>query len=360
MTKRCWVKSLTMLLAALVVLGICSAPAAAKPKFRIAWSIYVGWMPWDYAATSGILKKWADRNDVEIELVRMDYIPSIEAYVAKQVDGVAATNMETLDMPAASGIDSTVVIVGDYSNGNDAILTRDNLGVKDLKHQSISLVELSVSHYLLARALEQNGLKESDITTVNTSDSDIASVFLSNKSQKVVVTWNPMVMQIEQTPGIKKAFTSAEIPGEILDLMVVRSDSLKQSPGLGKALVGAWYEVMQLMQAKGPETTKALEIMAKSAGSSLVEFQNQLKTTAMFYTPQAAVEHTKGADLKKKMDFVRQFCFRHGLLGENAKSADVVGISYPDSSVQGDAKNVKMRFDPSFMQMAADGKLTAQ
>jgi NitT/TauT family transport system substrate-binding protein len=357
---NCWLRRGAVLMAIVAALGLLAAPAAAKPKFRIAWSIYVGWMPWDYAGTSGVLKKWADRNDVEIELVRMDYIPSVEAYVAKQVAGVVMTNMETLDMPAASGIDSTVLIVGDYSNGNDAILTRDDLGVKDLKGQSISLVELSVSHYLLARALERNGLKESDVKIVNTSDSDIASVFLANKSQKVVVTWNPMVMQIEQTPGIKKIFTSAEIPGEILDLMVVRTEVLKQNPGLGKALVGAWYEVMQVMQAKGPESTKALEIMAKSAGSSLVEFQGQLKTTAMFYTPQAAIEYTKAAGLKQKMDFVRQFCFSHGLLGENAKSADVVGISYPDGSIQGDANNVKMRFDTSFMQLAADGKLAPQ
>jgi NitT/TauT family transport system substrate-binding protein len=316
-------------------------------------------MPWDYAGTSGVLKKWADRQGVEIELVRMDYIPSVEAYVAKQVDGVVMTNMETLDMPAASGIDSTVLIIGDYSNGNDAILTRDGLGVKELKGQSISLVELSVSHYLLARALERNGLKESDVTIVNTSDSDISAVFLANKSQKVVVTWNPMVMQIEQTPGIKKVFTSAEIPGEVLDLMVVRTDVLEKHPGLGKALVGAWYEVMRTMQTKGPESRKALEVMAASAGSSPVEFESQLKTTAMFYTPQAALEYARGADLKTKMDFVRQFCFRHGLLGENAKSVDVVGIRYPDGSIQGDANNVKMRFDTAFMQLAADGQLPA-
>jgi len=343
--------------ACLALTAALPGSAAAKPKFRIAWSIYVGWMPWDYAASSGILKKWADKNGIEIELVKMDYIPSVEAYVAKQVDGVAMTNMETLDMPAASGIDSTVLIVGDYSNGNDAILTRDKIGVKDLKGKRISLVELSVSHYLLARALEMNGIKESEVQIVNTSDSDIAPVFLSSKDQKVVVTWNPMVMQIEQTPGISKVFTSADTPGEILDLMVVRTDVLEKNPGLGKALVGAWYEVMALMSGKGPESKKALESMAKAANCSLVELEGQLKTTMMYYTPQSAVEFTRSDELKKKMDFVRQFCFAHGLLGENAKSVDVVGIKYPDGSVQGDKNNVKMRFDTTFMQMAADGKL---
>ena len=50
-------------------------------------------------------------------------------------------------------------------------------------------------------------------------------------------------MQIEQAPGVDKIFTSADIPGEILDLMVVRTDVLEEESGaLGKALAGAWYE----------------------------------------------------------------------------------------------------------------------
>ena len=166
-----------VLIAAFALLALGSGDAWAKPKkFKVAWSIYAGWQPWDYANQSGVLKKWADKYNIEIELIRMDYIPSVEAYVAKKVDACVMTNMEALDMPAASGITTTVVIMGDFSNGNDAILTRGDMGIKDLAGEEISLVELSVSHYLLARALEMNGMQESDVTIVNTSDSDIAPV----------------------------------------------------------------------------------------------------------------------------------------------------------------------------------------
>jgi NitT/TauT family transport system substrate-binding protein len=344
------------LLVAILALG-AGAPVEAKESFKVAWSIYVGWMPWSYAEESGILKKWADRYDIEIELIRMDYIASVEAYVAEQVDGCVMTNMECLDMPAASGIDSTVLIMGDYSNGNDAILTRNGIGIKDLAGKTVNLVELSVSHYLLARALEMNGMKESDLLLQNTSDADIAPVFLADTSQEVVITWNPMVMEIEQTPGVDKIFTSADIPGEIMDLMVVQSDVLKKHPALGKALVGAWFEVMAIMSRRGPDSKSAMKAMAEAAGTSAVEFENQLKTTAMFYTPQAAVDFTTSSEVQEKMGFVRQFCFSHGLLGEGVRSVDVVGISYPDGTIQGDKDNVKMRFDASFMKMAADGEL---
>jgi NitT/TauT family transport system substrate-binding protein len=36
---------------------------------------------------------------------------------------------------------------------------------------------------------------------------------------------------------------------------------------------------------------------------------------------------------------------------------DAVGIEFAGGKTLGDAKNIKLRFDPSYMQLAADGKL---
>lgn len=330
-----------------------------KPKFTLMWSIYVGWMPWPYAAESGIIKKWADKYGIEIEVRQADYIPSIEAYVAGKAEACVMTNMECLDMPAASGIDNTVVVVGDFSNGNDVLYTRDNLQVPQLRGKQIALVELSVSHYLLVRALELkgNGLTEKDVKILNTSDSDIAPVFVANSSQKAVVTWNPMALEIEQTPGVKRVFDSAAIPGEILDLLVVKTEVLKKNPQFGKALAGAWYEIMGIMSNRGPEAEKAIARMAELSGTTPASFKQQLKTTAMYYRPQDAVAFTQSPELYRNMNFVRKFCFDHKLLGENATSVDQVGIQFPDGKILGDSKNVKMRFSTEYMQMAAAGKL---
>jgi NitT/TauT family transport system substrate-binding protein len=323
---------------------------AEKTKVKIGWSIYVGWMPWDYADASGILKKWGDKYDVDLQLLpKMDYIASIEAYVSGQLDACVMTNMEALDMPCASGINSTALIIGDYSNGNDAILTRDGITIDNIKGYSVYLVELSVSHYLLDRFLRTKGLKEKDVKIVNTSDSDIAPIFISNESAKVVVTWNPLVMEIMKTPGITNIYDSSQIPGEILDLLMVRTDLLEKNPNVGKALVGAWYEVMGIMSKRGTDSEKALTHMADEAGCSLIEYKNQLKTTMMFWTSKSAVDYAGSAEIKQNMDYVRNFCFDHGLLGENAPSVDIVGIQYPDGSIQGDAKNVMFIFDSKFM-----------
>ena len=41
----------------------------------------------------------------------------------------------------------------------------------------------------------------------------------------------------------------------------------------------------------------------------------------------------------------------------DTKSVDDVAIKYPDGAVQGKADRVRLKFDLSYMQMAAQGKL---
>lgn len=329
-------------------------PAPAPARFNVAWSHYTGWEPWGYAAHAGILKKWADKYGIEIELTLVnDYIESINLYTAGKFDACVMTNMDALTIPAAGGVDSEAIVIGDYSNGNDGIVMKNGATVADLKGRSINLVELSVSHYLLARALDQNGMSERDVTLVNTSDADIASVFTTDPNG-AAVTWNPPLMQARKAPGANLVFDSSNIPGEILDLMVVRTaapDSLKQ------ALTGAWYETMGILSTPGAARDAAVQWMAESSGGSVEEFEAQLKTTAMYYAPADGAAVANSAEIKATMERVRQFSFSKGLFGQGAASADAVGVAFPDGTVQGDAQNVKLRFSAKWMQAAADAQL---
>ena len=333
------------------------AVAAEKKSFRIAWSIYAGWMPWGYASDSGIMKKWADKYGISVEIVQInDYVESINQYTAGAFDGCVMTNMDALTIPAAGGVDSTALISGDYSDGNDGVVLKGGKSLKDIKGQNVNLVELSVSHYLLARALDTVGMSERDVSVVNTADADIVSAFVS-PDVTATVTWNPQLSEVRKAEGAALVFDSSKVPGEIIDLMVVNTETLKQSPALGKALVGAWYETLALMKDGGPKGTEALTAMATASGTDLEGYKSQLATTKMFYTPAEAVAFATSPELVKGMDLVRTFSFDHGLLGEGARTVDAVGIVFPGGTVLGDAGNVKLRFDAETMKMAAEGKL---
>jgi NitT/TauT family transport system substrate-binding protein len=330
--------------------------AAQKKEFNVAWTIYVGWMPWPYAMQTGIVKKWADKYGIAINVVQInDYVESINQYTAGKFDGVTMTNMDALTIPAAGGVDTTVLVVGSFSNGNDGVVLKKGKTLADIKGQKVNMVELSVSHYLLARGLSSVKLKEKDITVVNTSDADIVAAAKSADTT-AVVTWNPQLMEVKGEPGATLVYDSSKIPGEIIDTMSVNTATLKDNPNFGKALIGAWYEVMAIMSDTGEKGKAAREEMAKLSGTDLAGYDAQLKTTRMFYTPKDMVSFVTSPALSKTMDMVRTFSFEHGLLGEGVKSKDAVGIDMPSSDL-GAKKNMKLRFDSAYAKMAADGKL---
>lgn len=326
-----------------------------KQSFTLAWSIYVGWMPWDYADYSGVVDKWADKYGIEIDIVQVnDYIESINQYTTGQFDATVMTNMDALTIPAASGVDSTALIVGDFSNGNDGIVLKGNKSLADLKGQSVNLVELSVSHYLMARGLQSVGMSERDVKVVNTSDADLVAAF-STSDVTSVVTWNPLLSEITTQPETSLVFTSADIPGEIIDLLVVNTATLNGNPKLGKALTGAWYEIMSIMQSDS-EGDKAKSYMAQASGADLQGYNAQLQATNMFYNPSDAVSFTNSPKLAGTMQKVSEFSFDHGLLGDGAPDAGFIGIETP-TGILGDANNVKLRFTAEYMVMAAEDKL---
>ncbi|AOL95430.1 putative urea ABC transporter substrate-binding protein [Porphyrobacter sp. LM 6] len=357
---RMWRRFVGLGLLALLV-AACSGgeeePAGPRTEFSIGWSIYAGWMPWAYAQQAGIVKKWGDKYGITIELVQVnDYIESVNQYTAGKLDGVTVANMDALTIPAAGGKDTSAIILGDYSNGNDAVLLKGADSVAAIKGRQVYLAELSVSHYLLARALEKNGMKLADVKTVNTSDADISAAFAA-PDVTAAVAWNPQVTTMKGVAGAKAVFTSADIPGEILDLLVVDTATLKANPNLGKALAGIWYETMTLMAQADAEGAAARAAMAKLAGTTPAEFEGQLATTYLYTDPKAALAAMSSPDLVTTMTRVRDFSFAQGLFGQGARSADAVGMSFPGGKTLGDPNAITLRFDPTFTQAAADGAL---
>ena len=348
--------AVSMLMLSLTLLMTSSTSVAAaekKTSFTIAWSIYAGWMPWGYAGDKGIVEKWAKKYGLSIKIVQInDYVSSIEDYSEGKYDGCVMTNMDAFTMPAASGLDSTALILGDYSNGNDAVVLKNSADFADLKGRNINLVEFSVSHYLLLRALEKNKMTARDIKIVNTSDAEIVGI-LKKPSVTAATLWNPQLsFVVGQQLNVRKLFSSKQIPGEIIDMMVVNTEVLKSNPDLGKALVGAWFETLKIMSQNTPEGKAARTYMATNAGTTLADYDTQLRDTEMFYTPASSYKFSTNNQLAKTMELVRTFS-----KNIDVKNTDDIGVLLPDGSTQGNSKNIKLRFDTHFVKMAMDGNL---
>ena len=216
-----------------VCLLACSLPShllAEKPSFTVGWSVYVGWNPYYYMAKSGILRKWADKYGINIKVQRFDYAPSLDAFVAKNIDACAMTNMETLDMPAAAGVDTTAILIGDYSNGNDAVLARKDITLQQIPGKQVMLVEKTVSQYLFERAMVLNGLGDQlkKVHYLNTSDAGHCGGVSDRPEQgsRSDLEANGVANRAQQGAS-GRCSTRPRFRGEILDLLVVRTDVLE-------------------------------------------------------------------------------------------------------------------------------------
>ena len=145
-----------------------------------------------------------------------------------------------------------------------------------------------------------------------------------------------------------------------MDLTVVRTDILNRPDGSGqqfaKALAGAWYETMS--QMSGGRTDKVLAAIAEGSQDTLASYKEQLSTTKMFYTPQAAVAFGASPDLKQKMASGPPVLLRPRPAGRRTRNPSTMSPSVIRMAPCR-ARRIASAwcFDLSYMQMAAQGKL---
>lgn len=351
---------LSVAVAAAAFAGMGSAAhAAPKKSFKLGYTIYIGFMPFAFMKQSGIMKKWADKYGIDVEIIQPnDYVGSVNQFIAGELDAVGVASMDGLTMPAAGGVDTSVFLITDYSNGNDILLSKSAKSVPELVGQPVYLVQYSVSHYLLNRALQMNGVKDAtSVPTTNISDAEISAAFVSQPDLKNAVSWKPLTEDMLKVKGTSILFDSSRIPGEIMDVFIAKTQTLKDNPEFAKAVTGAWYEALAVLKAGGEPGKQMRSVMASAMGTDEGGLQSQIDTTHFFLNPADAYAFLSAAENAKIWDNIRRFCFEQGLYGQGATSVDSIGIEVADGEVLGDKANIKMRINPSATRLAADGKL---
>ena len=180
----------------LLALTATKSHAAAQP-LRIGYSDWPGWVAWQVA----IDKDWFKQAGVDARFEWFDYVASMEAFSAGKLDAVAMTNGDAL-VTGSTGGKSVIILVNDYSNGNDMIVARPgNRTLKDLKGKKIGVEVGFVDHLLLLHGLEKEGMKETDVVLVNTKTNETPQVLASGEVA-AIGAWQPSSGQaMRAVPG---------------------------------------------------------------------------------------------------------------------------------------------------------------
>ncbi|GAB4181919.1 MAG: ABC transporter substrate-binding protein [Terrimicrobiaceae bacterium] len=273
------------------VLTTAAGNLFAEP-LKIAYSDWPGWVAWQV----GIDKEWFKEAGVDVQFEWFEYVPSMEAFAAGKVDAVAMTNGDAL-VTGATGAPSKTILINDYSNGNDMVVAKPGIeSVKDLKGKKIGVEVGFVGHLLLLKALEANGMTESDVTLVNVPTHETPKAFASGDVD-AVVAWQPNSGQaLKAVPGSKAVFTSRDVPGLIYDVLAVNPASLSARREDWAKVAQVWYKIVDYFY--DPATRdEAIKLMAARVNLPPEEYSQFVEGTKILTLAEAKKAFTKGPGL---------------------------------------------------------------
>jgi NitT/TauT family transport system substrate-binding protein len=264
--------------------------AAAHRPLRIAYSDWPGWTAFEV----GIQKGWFKDAGVDVEFLWLDYLPTMDAFSAGKVDAVMVTNGDAL-VTGANGAKSQMILVTDYSNGNDQIIARPGVtSFKQLKGKKVGLELTLVEHLLFLKALEKFKLRATDVELVNFPTAETPQA-LGSGQVDAIAAWYPISAQARRSvAGANAVFTSADVPGLIYDTVAVNPKSLAEHREEWRKIVAVWYRISNYV--RDPKTQPdAVAIMAAKVGVKASDYAQNMSGT-YFLTLEEAKKRFQRAE----------------------------------------------------------------
>lgn len=275
-------KLLAGALAGLFSTGMFSAAVANAEPLKIGYSDWPGWVAWEIA----IEKEMFTKAGVEVQFEWFDYVASMDAFAAGQLDAVTMTNGDAL-VTGATGAQNVMILINDYSNGNDMVVAAPGIdSVEELKGKKVGVEIGFVGHLLLLNALKDAGMSETDVELVNVPTNETPQV-LASGDVDAIVAWQPNSGQaLSMVPGAERIYSSADEPGLIYDVLAVSPESLSQNKAEWLKVMKVWYQAVDYL--KDPKTRDdAISIMAARVGIPAKEYESFIKGTKILTLEEA-------------------------------------------------------------------------
>ncbi|HEV8542932.1 MAG TPA: ABC transporter substrate-binding protein, partial [Verrucomicrobiae bacterium] len=217
--------------------------AKIEPPLRVGAIVWTGYEPLFLARTLGKF------DETAIKLVEYPNTPEvIRSFQNGAIEVAAMTGDEFLRL-AADDPDVRIVLFIDFSRGADALVATPQFDcVKELKRHRIGVEVNSPGVFLLARALESASMTARDVEVVPIENDQHVSEFKGGKVD-AVITFEPHRSKLLQAGG-HVLFDSAQIPGEIVDFLVVRKSLIETRRKSLEMLIRAWFEAREYLIAE--------------------------------------------------------------------------------------------------------------
>ena len=252
----------------IVALGAC--PNRTHAPLRLGTNVWPGYEPLYLARELGYF------DTAPVTLV--EYLSASEVMRAfrNQALEAAALTLDEALLLLQHQIPIRVVLVTDISHGGDVILGAPGLAhVTDLVGKRVGVESTALGAYLLSRALELHGMSLTDLTVAPLEVGEHAAAYKAGKVD-AVVTFEPVRSQLLAL-GARELFTSREIPGEIVDVLVVRQAYLDAHPGPVRQVVDGWFRALEYFAAHPKEAANRMQKRLKLSPEDVLKSYDGLR-----------------------------------------------------------------------------------
>jgi NitT/TauT family transport system substrate-binding protein len=306
---------LALLFLATCILSACDLAKTPAAPLRLGLNIWPGYAPF-YAAAK---RQLYTPTSIEITTFSSLY-DADRAFTEKRIDAVGTTLFDALRM-ADEGTPLKIVMFTDYSNGADGIVARRGItSLQELKGKRIATEIGAINHFILLAALDQAGLQETDIEVVNLSVEEGAKALTQGRVDAATL-WEPFLSDQAKTDGATKLFTSAEIPGQVLDVLVVQQHIADQRPADVVNLIRGWEQALQLMKSQPQDV---MPIMAEAMRTTPERLQGDLATLEFFNLARSRQffdQANQQQSIWQSYTVTANFMMQHNLLRKAAPAA---------------------------------------
>ncbi|MCP5169195.1 MAG: ABC transporter substrate-binding protein [Hahellaceae bacterium] len=168
------------------------------------------------------------------------------------LDGACLTLDEAL-LLLQHDIDISILLVMDFSSGGDVLLGKAQLDdLQSLKGKRIGVENNAVGAIVLDSALRKAGLRINDVTLIKLTVDEQESAFVADNID-ALVTFDPVSTRLINNHQAHVLFSSKEIPGRIVDVLVIRNDLPDVQKANIQMLVDAHFKALGYLQSS-PES----------------------------------------------------------------------------------------------------------
>jgi len=226
------------LLLSVLVVASTFGTAQAQQLLRLGTNVWPGYEPLYIAAAR---ENW--ERDLKVRLVEYPSATEVlRAFRNKALEAAALTLDEVLVLREAE-LPLKVVVVLDISAGGDVVLGKPGIeSFEDLRGRRIGVESGALGAYMITRALELHDMSLDDIQVVQLDVSAQESAYRADQVD-AVVTFEPVKTRL-LAAGAKELFSSREIPGEIVDVLVVHEEFARRHPGQVRELIAGWFRAL--------------------------------------------------------------------------------------------------------------------